>query len=647
MNTSPVRSSNGHSPEYQNGNRKEEEGGKKLDLQSLSEGVATLICPTNEFMIDVLRRVYTGYHHPIPELCLHMNNVSIDGDAYRMFCEDEFRRLLNAASVTLGVEYPVLIERFGEEFFCLCFEKHRRDLGTIGGTLFDFYSNLDGLQQYVKECGNIRQEKLSYFRCSRQPDSLRLYFYSDSELLRDSMVGQLKMISYLLFNTYVDVTRTNSENGSPGIYSIHPLSDHKSIDLIGGKHNLSTASGESRVKIPTFCKSFPFHVVFDRSLTIIQAGHSVLRFLTQGSETKNLNMSECVTFLQPALDPVNFNSIIAHINFPYLLRTRPSTKGNQESSEATEIKGQMIFLSRMDCVLFLGSPCVAKLEELTGRGLYLADIPIHDATRDVILMGEQTKAQDGLKRRMDKLKDKLEQTSKALDSERKKNVDLLESIFPADVAKKLWRDEPVETKTIDSVTMLFSDLVGFTAICATATPMMVVNMLNTLYTEFDTFCEFLDVYKVETIGDAYCVAGGLHKASSTHAQKVAIMALKMLSASKQVNAHDGKPIRIRIGLHTGSVVAGVVGRKMPRYCLFGNNVTLANKFESHSVADKINVSPTTHELLVNTKGFIFTERPIDTLPEGSLTIHPGTCYFLEGYNSSSAGEHNDVNAISR
>ncbi|XP_033111859.1 guanylate cyclase soluble subunit alpha-2-like [Anneissia japonica] len=597
MSSSPARSSNGHSPEeYQNGNTVPG-GRKKLDLHSLSEGVATLICPSNSFMIDVLRRVYACYHHQIPEMCLHMNNVRIDDDGYRMFDEDEFTQLLNTASETLGVEYPIIVERLGEEFFCLCFEKYGRDLGTIGGTLFDFYSNLDGLKQYVTECGSIRQEKLSYFRCSRQTDSLQLYFYSDSKLLRDSMVGHLRMISVLLFNTFVEVSRMNIDNGSPGIYCIQPLSDNTSNDLIGGEFNLPSKVGESRVKVLTFCKSFPFHVVFDRSLTIIQAGDSVLRFLTQDDDFANLNLNDCVTFMQPALEPVDFESIIDHINFPYILRTRPGTKGNQES-EATEIKGQMIFIFEMDCVLFLGSPCVAKLEELTGRGLYLADIPIHDATRDVILMGEQTKAQDGLKRRMDKLKDKLEQTSKALDVERKKNVDLLESIFPADVAKKLWRDEPVESRTIESVSMLFSDLVGFTAICSTATPMMVVNMLNTLYTEFDTFCEFLDVYKM------------------------------------------------RIGLHTGSVVAGIVGRKMPRYCLFGNNVTLANKFESHSEADKINVSPTTHELLVKTKGFIFTERPIETLPEGSLSVHPGTCYFLEGYNASAA-ESNAVNAISR
>ncbi|KAK3576870.1 hypothetical protein CHS0354_012923 [Potamilus streckersoni] len=296
-----------------------------------------------------------------------------------------------------------------------------------------------------------------------------------------------------------------------------------------------------------------------------------------------------------------------------------------------KLKGQMIHLRECDSVLFLGSPCVGKLEELMQRGLYISDLPIHDATRDVILVDAQNKAQDTIKKRMEEIKTNILETHAAVEEEKKKNVGLLQMIFPPEIAERLWRGETIKPTKVDDVTMLFSDIVGFTAICSTCSPMTVISMLNSLYTHFDKYCDVLDVYKVETIGDAYCVAGGLHRSSKFHAQQIAWMALKMMDAARAEKSHDGNVIKMRIGLHTGSVLAGVVGSKMPRYCLFGNNVTLANKFESGSEATRINVSPTTHILLITTPGFRFTPRSRDCLPEGFPEKIAGTCHFLNTY----------------
>ena len=182
-----------------------------------------------------------------------------------------------------------------------------------------------------------------------------------------------------------------------------------------------------------------------------------------------------------------------------------------------EIKGQMIHVPESRSLMFLGSPRVDKLEELMGRGLYLSDIPIHDATRDVILVGEQARAQDGLKKRMDKLKATLERTHQALEEEKRRTVDLLYSIFPGDVAQRLWQGLPVGAKKFDDVTMLFSDIVGFTAVCAQCTPMQVISMLNELYTRFDYQCGILDVYKVRWGSCAWKQTGSYtHTHTHTH-----------------------------------------------------------------------------------------------------------------------------------
>lgn len=161
-----------------------------------------------------------------------------------------------------------------------------------------------------------------------------------------------------------------------------------------------------------------------------------------------------------------------------------------------DLKGQMIYMVESSSILFLGSPCVDRLEDFTGRGLYLSDIPIHNALRDVVLIGEQARAQDGLKKRLGKLKATLEQAHQALEEEKRKTVDLLCSIFPSEVARQLWQGHAVQAKRFGNVTMLFSDIVGFTAICSQCSPLQVITMLNALYTRFDRQCGELDVYKV-------------------------------------------------------------------------------------------------------------------------------------------------------
>uniref|UniRef100_A0A671MPD9 guanylate cyclase n=1 Tax=Sinocyclocheilus anshuiensis TaxID=1608454 RepID=A0A671MPD9_9TELE len=383
----------------------------------------------------------------------------------------------------------------------------------------------------------------------------------------------------------------------------------------------------------TFCRAFPFHLVLGPNMEVLQVGEG-LRKQAKSDQHRTLTFSNSFELVSPRI-PCSFQNILLRLSTPFTIRTRPDGSALDSREKVMELKGQMLHLPESHSIIFLGSPRVDRLEELMGRGLHLSDIPIHDATRDVILVGEQAKAQDGLKKRMDKLKATLEKTHQALEEEKHRTVDLLYSIFPGDVAQRLWQGLPVQAKKFDDVTMLFSDIVGFTAVCAQCTPMQVISMLNELYTRFDYQCGILDVYKIETIGDAYCVAGGLHRKIDSHAKPIALMALKMMELSEEVLTPDGKPIKLRIGIHSGSVLAGVVGVKMPRYCLFGNNVTLASKFESGSHPRCINVSPTTYQLLRDERTFTFIPRSRQELPDNFPKEIPGICYFLEAGKTQS------------
>ena len=136
------------------------------------------------------------------------------------------------------------------------------------------------------------------------------------------------------------------------------------------------------------------------------------------------------------------------------------------------------------------------------------------------------------------------------------------------MAESLKSGKAVEAVWYECVTIYFSDIVGFTTISALSSPMEVVDLLNDLYTMFDSILEDFDCYKVETIGDAYMVVSGLPIQNGIkHASEIATMALTLLHACGKfkIRHMPGVPLRLRIGLHSGACVAGVVGLKMPRY----------------------------------------------------------------------------------
>lgn len=184
--------------------------------------------------------------------------------------------------------------------------------------------------------------------------------------------------------------------------------------------------------------------------------------------------------------------------------------------------------------------------------------------------------------------------------EKRKCEELLYQLLPKSVASQLILGQSVIAETYDSVTIYFSDIVGFTALSAESTPLQVVDLLNDLYSCFDSIIENFDVYKVETIGDAYMVVSGLPVRNGTsHAREIARMSLALLSAVRgfTIRHRPSDQLKLRIGMHTGPCVAGVVGHKMPRYCLFGDTVNTASRMESNGLALKIHVSPKTKAVL--------------------------------------------------
>ena len=188
-----------------------------------------------------------------------------------------------------------------------------------------------------------------------------------------------------------------------------------------------------------------------------------------------------------------------------------------------------------------------------------------------------------------------------LEVERAKSERLLLNVLPASVANRLKEsDHHVIADGFDTATVLFADIVGFTTLAQTLPPARVVVLLDRVFAGWDGLADRHGVEKIKTIGDAYMVAGGIPAPHPDHAEAIADLALEMGAEAERCAAESGLPIAVRIGIDTGPVVAGVIGRAKFSYDLWGDTVNTASRMESHGLPGAIQVSERTYERLHGT-----------------------------------------------
>ena len=193
-----------------------------------------------------------------------------------------------------------------------------------------------------------------------------------------------------------------------------------------------------------------------------------------------------------------------------------------------------------------------------------------------------------------------------LDAEHQKVEDLLHSILPVSIARRLQDSPRVIADAFPAATVLFADIVGFTSLSLQTNPTDLVATRNDIFTRLDRLAEQYGLEKIKTIGDAYMVAAGVPEAMPTHAEAMADFAHGAMAEIQKVAPLLGTAIQLRMGIHSGPVVAGVIGKKKFIYDLWGETVNRASRMESHGVPGEVQVSDATKRLLDDT--FVFEDR---------------------------------------
>lgn len=213
-----------------------------------------------------------------------------------------------------------------------------------------------------------------------------------------------------------------------------------------------------------------------------------------------------------------------------------------------------------------------------------------EISRQIELLSEQS-------REIELANTMLQERGVEVEKERDRARQLLDAILPRSIAERLQAGEETIANTYEHVTVMFADIVGFTKLSAERPASEIVTILNRIFSAFDIFSEQYNLEKIKTIGDSYMIVGGLPEPHENHCTAVVQMAIEMQSTVKLLSQTLGIPIELRIGIHTGTVVAGVIGKKKFAYDLWGDTVNTASRMESHGEAGKIHISDEVRKIL--------------------------------------------------
>ncbi|XP_060935164.1 soluble guanylate cyclase 88E-like [Limanda limanda] len=558
---------------------------------------------------------------------------------HQVYSESVIPRIAKAASGVTGTPYNELMNSWGVYFLGFVGKYgYDRILKVLGRHVRDFVNGLDNLHEYLR-FSYPKVQPPTFFCQEESATGVTLHYRSKRKGYLHYAMGQLRQMGKQFYDTDIQVEVMSEQ--IVGDYS--HVTMRLNFDNSAYRYIMKEDEEEQEILPITsdfFFEVFPFNIVFRQDMVVHNVGSGLS---TVFPDLDGKKITDAFLLARPLVE-FNWNMIISHPNNGFEIMSKEPVKRERnlhnrvqtlklsswgDGTRCLKLKGQMRYMPEWESIIFLGTPVMESLSAMFRTGLYINDLSMHDSSRDLVLAG--TQQSEELKRALiqeQKKSSKLEESMKMLDYEMKKTDDLLYRMIPKPVAKRLRKGEPaVNTcEVFPDVTILFSDVVGFTRICSHITPMQVVSMLNTMYTLFDTLSEKHRVFKVETIGDAYMVVAGAPEKTKYHAHNICDMALDMVRSIDHLkDPSNGNHIQIRVGIHSGMVVAGVVGHKMPRYGLHGDTVHTASAMESNGKEMHIQLTSATYEHLKGSH-FIFERRGIITI-KGNVEIET---YWLKG-----------------
>ncbi|CAI4223722.1 unnamed protein product [Auanema sp. JU1783] len=587
--------------------------------------------------------------------------AGLSQDAYGMdevYSEGLAHKLIWACHDVTNDTIDAILNDAGKSFYTFLakYEFHKI-VRVLGRTFPQFLNGLDNLHEYLRF--SFPKLKPPSFYCEHESRTgLTLHYRSKRRGFLHYVQGQIKNIAKELFETDVEIELLDHEQDNSMEHVIMRL-HFNNIHFIRhdrSYHNqLAHLSSEIRITSDIFFDIFPFIIVFNRGMRIRNVGIGLLRVMSNlvGKKINQqfLLMRPFIRFRweeimlhsnnifelmsnDPIIDEDDESFTYKH-NDPDQMTEIRSRMTEKEKEKFLSLKGQMFYMEEWESICFMGIPVMSNLGQMYKSGLFINDFALHDSSRDLVLASTQQAAELKLLLHQEAQKSQnMTENMVKLKAERRRADQLLYQMLPKSVANMLRNGESAVAccENFESVSIVFTDVVGFTNICSTIEPLEVVDFLNLMYTKFDGVIDTHDVYKVETIGDAYMVVSGAPNRTVHDAEYAIDSAMSFI---REVQSLEGfrkeVVINIRAGVHSGSVVAGVVGLKMPRYCLFGDTVVLANAMEANSKPMRTKVSQATASKIEEYEPNLFKFEQADIVEVKGVSLQT---YLVSGKNGN-------------
>ncbi|XP_060524248.1 soluble guanylate cyclase 89Db-like [Cylas formicarius] len=536
-------------------------------------------------------------------------------------------------------------------FFGKCFVRFFSNYGydetikATGRTFTDFLENVDNIHSQFR-LSYPKMKSPSMYLTKIDENGCVLVYRSKRNGFTHYLMGQLNQIARELFDLTLRATVLSSEvrqvDGKT-IFKVTFRLDFDNTQYIVATQKKEEALQRTISHLPSFdsdllMELFPFAVLFDQTLNIVACGErlvqvaggcdkllgqSVTRYfrlrrpkgiaftwknafylksvmfeieVLRTELAKSLTETQSGNSLEAGEIEIDGKSIS-----PYALR-----RDSQPGLRNILLKGQMHYLGDIKDIIYLCCPVVNDISELPDQGLYLNDLNPHGLGREMALAGWQNNS------KLELMFDKAEQRATELENNlsllevwKKRGDDLLYSMIPKQVADRLRTgDSPLSTcQSFDAVTVMFAELLGFNS-STVEDAMELVSTMNAVYSCFDGLMDKFNVYKVETVGQVYMVVGGAPQRTKSHAENICDVSLCMAKHIKHLQIPSGNKVDVRIGVHSGPVVAGIVGIKVPRYGFFGDTVNTASRMQTTSAPGMVHISATTKRHLPKDKYII-------------------------------------------
>ncbi|VDM25484.1 unnamed protein product, partial [Toxocara canis] len=388
-------------------------------------------------------------------------------------------------------------------------------LRTMSPNLKGFLDNLDSLHYFIDHVVYKANLRGPSFRCEENPDgSLTLHYFTGRSGLYPIVKGVLREIARRVFNIEISMSVTGRTQRSVQMSTGERLEEHVIflIKVVSNTEQSPRTPSPSdhdgailRVTPADFVSALPYHVIVDQDCKLVQAGKELYSHIPRELLEPGTPLVRIFEINRPQI-PLDFDNICNFINAVFVLQVRStpidSRQGNQkrkmsdistpwmESNAAVhgqhlKLKGQMMLLESGKHLIYLCSPYVTSIPELLNSGMRLAAIPLHDVTRDLILLNQQRLSDVEMNLQLEANNEQLECLARDLEVEKGKTDALLKEMLPPSVAAQLMNGKSVEACEFNEATVMFSDVPNFQMIVPFCEPKEVVHMLNDLFTKFD------------------------------------------------------------------------------------------------------------------------------------------------------------------